>query len=294
MTPEEAYAAGKPLDGIRVLNLAQNLPGPAAAQRLHRMGATVTKVEPPSGDPMESYHAQWYREMAAGHTLVRLDLKTAEGRARFDGLLADTDLLISASRPAAMQRLGLGWEELHRAHPRLCQVAITGYPAPRENEAGHDLTYQASLGLMNPPHMPRTLLADMAGAEQAVSAGLMLLIGRERNMGGGYSEVALSEAAATMAQPLRYGCTAAGALLGGGIPEYNVYPARRGWVAVAALEPHFKRRLETELGVSTMDEYSDAFASREAAEWQQWGQEKDIPVVAIQESWHDTFGTGTI
>lgn len=272
----------QPLDGIRVVNLAANLPGPAAAQRLHRLGAQVTKVEPPAGDPMELYHAQWYRDMSAGHTVVRLDLKSDQGRARLHGLLAEADLLISATRPAAMERLGLGWEMLHNRYPRLCQVAITGFPAPRENEAGHDLTYQAALGLIQPPHMPRTLLADMAGTEQTVSAGLALLLGRERSKEGGYAEVALSEAANAMAAPLAYGSTAPGALLGGGIPEYNIYPAQEGWVAVAALEPHFKQRLESALGVATTEQYQQAFRTKTAQAWQRWGQEQDIPIVTVK------------
>jgi len=269
------------LDGIRILNLAVNLPGPAAAQRLHALGARVVKVEPPAGDPMELYQAEWYRDMAVGHTVIRLDLKSAEGISRLHDLLAEADLLITASRPAAMERLGLGWETLHARYPGLCMAAITGYPAPRENEAGHDLTYQAALGLINPPYMPRTLLADMAGAEQTISAGLALLLARERGLGAGYAEVPLSEAAAAMAEPLRYGCTADGALLGGGIPEYNIYQTRDGWVAVAALEPHFKKRLESELGVATLTQYQEVFATRTAAEWQQWGQELDVPVVVI-------------
>ena len=273
----------KPLEGIRVLNLAVNLPGPAAARRLHLMGADVTKVEPPAGDPMESYHPLWYRDMAEGQTLVRLDLKTDGGRGHLDALLAETDLLISASRPAAMERLGLGWELLHHTHPRLCQVAITGFPPPRENEAGHDLTYQASLGLVSPPQMPRTLIADMAGAAQAVNASLALLLYRERNNVAGYAEVPLSEAVAAMAEPLRYGITAEGATLGGGIPEYNIYRASEGWVAVAALETHFKKRLESELRVSNIEQYRAAFADRTAAQWQEWGQEKDIPIVAVKE-----------
>lgn len=271
----------RPLDGMRVLNLAVNLPGLAAAQRLQRLGATVTKVEPPTGDPMELYHAQWYRDMAEGHRVVRLDLKAAEGRAQLDTLLAETDLLISAYRPAAMERLGLGWGLLHSVYPRMCQVAITGFPMPRENEAGHDLTYQASLGLVNPPHMPRTLIADMAGAAQAVSAALALLLGRERSGETGYAEVPLSEAAAAMAEPLRYGITANGGILGGGIPEYNIYPASEGWVAVAALEPHFKKRLEAELGVSDIVQYQAALAARSATQWQEWGQKLDIPIIAI-------------
>ena len=270
------------LEGLKVLNLAVNLPGPAAAARLAGMGAEVVKLEPPAGDPMELYHAGWYRDMAAGQTVVRLDLKDAEGRRLLDGMLRDTDLLITATRPAALARMGLDWDALHENFPKLCQVAIVGYPAPRENEAGHDLTYQASLGLINPPHMPRTLLADMAGAEMTVSRSLELLLARMRGHGGSYGEVALSQAAEAMAEPFRYGCTVPGATLGGGIPEYNIYQAADGWVAVAALEPHFKQRLEETLGISGAEQYGAVFAARSAAEWQRWGQETDVPIVMIR------------
>lgn len=272
----------KTLSGIRVVNLALNLPGPAAARRLYQLGADVIKLEPPSGDPMEQYHASWYRDMAEGHALMRTDLKSVDGSSRLHELLSNTDLLITATRPAALARLGLDWQTLHGRYPTLCQVAIVGYPAPRENEAGHDLTYQANLGLLTPPQMPRTLLADMAGAEQAVSSALQLLLARERGMGGGYAEVALSEAVAAMAEPLRYGTTAPGALLGGGVPEYNVYRAREEWVAVAALEPHFKSRLENSLTVRNSEEYRAAFLTKSAAEWEEWGKREDVPIVAIR------------
>jgi len=270
------------LADIKIVNLAVNLPGPAAAQRLSRMGAEVVKVEAPSGDPMEIYHAGWYAEMADGQTIVRLDLKSGQGRAELDRLLGAADLLISASRPAAMERLGLDWAALHQKFPRLCQVAIVGYPAPRENQAGHDLTYQAPLGLLTPPHMPRTLLADMAGAEMAVSSALALLLHRERGGDAGYAEVALSEAAASLAEPLRHGCTAPGAFLGGGIPEYNIYKTSDGWVAVAALEPHFKQRLEKTLEISSAEEYRAVFAGQCSAYWQQWGQRLDVPIETVR------------
>lgn len=273
----------EPCSHIKVVNLAVNLPGPAAARRLAQLGAQVIKVEPPAGDPMEHYHAGWYGDLASGQTVLRLDLKAVHDRERLDRLLANADLLITASRPAALGRLGLDWSTLHREHPRLCQVAIVGYPAPRQDEAGHDLTYQASLGLLTPPHLPRTLLADMAGAEQTVSAALHLLLCRERGAGSGYAEVALSEAVAAMAEPLRYAITLPGALLGGGRPEYNLYPAADGWVAVAALEPHFKTRLEEALQIKDDEDYRRTFASRSAAEWQTWGQAQDLPIVAVQQ-----------
>ena len=270
------------LDGIRVVNLALNLPGPAAAQRLSGLGADVIKVEGPAGDPMEGYHSAWYRDMAAGHTVVRLDLKTESGLLEFCRLLDSADLLITATRPAALERLGLNWQQLHVKFPRLCQVAIIGFTAPRDNEAGHDLTYQASLGLLTPPHMPRTLLADMAGAEMALSSALALLLCRERGGEAGYAEVALSEAAAVLAEPLRYGCTAAGANLGGGIPEYNIYQTTDGWVAVAALEPHFKKRLEDTLGITTADQYRRAFAGKSSGYWQEWGHKLDVPIETVR------------
>lgn len=271
-----------PLDGLRVLNLAVNLPGPAAAARLLQLGAQVTKLEPPAGDPMELYHAGWYRDMAAGHTVLRLDLKNALDRVLLDELLGEADLLITASRPAALERLGLGWSSLHAKFPRLCHVAIVGYPAPRDNEAGHDLTYQASMGILSPPNMPRTLMADMAGAELTVSSALALLVARERGQDGGFAEVALSVAAQSMAEPLRYGVTAPGALLGGGIPEYNIHQTKDGWIALAALEPHFKKNLEDRLAIGTPDQYQSVFASRSSEEWQQWGQEHDVPIVVVK------------
>lgn len=274
------------LKGLKIVNMAVNLPGPAAARRLHQMGAKVLKVEPPQGDPMMHYNGAWYQDLLAGQKVITLDLKMAMERDRLLNLLQGADLLITANRPAALDRLGLGWDALHQKYPNLCQVAIVGYPAPRQNEAGHDLTYQASLGLLNPPDMPLTLLADMAGAEQTISAALGVLLARERGQESSYVEVALSEAAAAMAEPLHFGSTAPGALLGGGVPEYNIYQAQDGWVAVAALEGHFKQRLEEELGkgVREIEQYRKIFKTKTATQWQALGQAQDIPLVAINGS----------
>jgi crotonobetainyl-CoA:carnitine CoA-transferase CaiB-like acyl-CoA transferase len=270
------------LSGVKIINLAANLPGPAAAQRLSRMGAEVIKVEAPGGDPMEIYSDEWYRDMAAGHRVVRLDLKSPEGKQQLLDLLADADVLITATRPSAMARLGLDPGTVQQQFPRLCQVVIVGYPAPRDNEAGHDLTYQASMGLIDPPHMPRTLLSDMAGAERTISATVALLYNRERNGTGGHEIVALSEAVTAFAEPLKYGSTTPGASLGGGIPEYNVYRTSDGWIAVAALEPHFKNRLEVALQVTTQKEYQKAFFAHGCSYWQEWGRQQDVPIETVR------------
>ena len=272
-----------PLHGIRVVSLALNVPGPAAAARLRRLGAAVTKVEPPDGDPLARVCPAWYAELCAGQDVVRLDLKDAAGRASLDGLLEEADVLLTSSRPAALARLGLSWPLLHVRFPRLVQVAIVGHAAPHQHVPGHDLTYLASTGLLSPPQVPRTLLADLAGAEQAVSTALALLYARERGHGTGCVEVALADVAAAFAAPLRHGLTAADGSLGGGFAGYGLYRAREGWIAVAALEPHFWRRLTEELEASNAQDLARVFLTQTAQYWEAWGAARDVPLAAVQD-----------
>jgi crotonobetainyl-CoA:carnitine CoA-transferase CaiB-like acyl-CoA transferase len=273
------------LQGTKLVTLAQNVPGPAAASRLQDLGASAIKIEPPSGDPLASANPAWYGTLVAGQKVVQLDLKDAPDRARLDEYLAEADVLLTSSRPSSLARLGLGQEELRGRYPRLCYVAITGYPAPREDAPGHDLTYLAEWGLLSPPDMPRTLLADLGGAERAVSATLALLLERAQGRGSGYAEVALSEAAAFFAGPLAYGITKPGAPLGGGFPGYSLYEARDGWISVAVLERHFWERLLLELDLedATREDLEEAFMRKTAKEWEQWAKERDLPLAALRD-----------
>ena len=271
---------------MRIVTLAVNVPGPAAVARLRGFGASVVKVEPPSGDPLMHQNPAWYRALSTDQEVVRLNLKEAGDFSLLEGYLAGADLFLTSSRTGALKRLGLHPDELRRKHPRLCGVAITGYPSPRGDEPGHDLTYLADHGLLTPPEMPRSLLADLAGAEQAVSAALALLIGRERGTGEGgtHVEVPLSEAAAYLAQPLRYGITAPGAHLGGGFPGYGLYEASDGWIAVAALEPHFWEKLREELGLGDAgrEDLEGIFRRETASHWEDWAADRDLPVTALK------------
>ena len=74
-TPDATAVAG-----VGVVSLAVNLPGPLAVARLASMGASATKVEPPSGDPLQAVAPSWYEELAAGQEVVTLDLKSPAGR----------------------------------------------------------------------------------------------------------------------------------------------------------------------------------------------------------------------
>ena len=282
----DAKADSSLLQGIKIVSLALNAPGPAAAARLTQMGAAITKVEPPGGDAARNFAPKWYESLCQGQTVLRLDLKSAEGRKQLDGLLENADLLLASFRPSALRRLGLDWESLHARHPRLCFVGIVGYLPPMEERSGHDLTYQVDLGLLRPPQMPPTLFVDMVGAERAVSMALALLNRVARQKEAGCAWVSLYECARDLAAPVAAGLTLAGGLLGGGYPLYGFYQTNDGWIAIAALEPHFAEKLLAELKLEKAErrELEKIFLSRSAAEWENWAVERDLPLMAVRNS----------
>jgi crotonobetainyl-CoA:carnitine CoA-transferase CaiB-like acyl-CoA transferase len=267
-----------PLEGLRVVSLAVNLPGPLAAARLHRLGADVTKVEPPSGDPLGRYAPGWYAELTTGQRVRSLDLRGAAGRAALEALLERSDLLLTSMRPSAAGRLGL--PETVRRHG-LAHVEIVGGAGEAAEEPGHDLTYQAVHGLLRPPANPAVLVADTLGAERAVSAALLAWGSVARGLPAPHIKVSLDEAAGAAAAALRHGLTAPGGLLGGGLPGYGIYATADGHVAVAALEPRFAAALAARVG-RTHEELAVAFAGRTTAEWETLAAEQDLPIAGLR------------
>jgi alpha-methylacyl-CoA racemase len=286
-----------PLHGIRILSLALNLPGPAALMRCRRMGASCTKLEPPSGDPMGHYNPAAYGELHEGVKVLQGDLKTKDGQDLVQRELARSDVLLTSFRPSALNRLGLAWKELHARYPSLSQVAIVGAPGARAEEPGHDLTYLADNDLVPGLELPATLYADMSGSLMAAEAVLQAALRKhERYAGGGdphpeglYLEVALSDAAAYLALPRRWGLTQSKGSVGGAHAGYRIYPCKDGRAAVAALEPHFAARLSEAAGVpggdaktmfrpETHAAVAAFFASRSRAELDALASEKDLPI----------------
>lgn len=265
----------KPLDGLRVVSMAQNVPGPLAVARLVENGARATKIEPPGGDPFAPLSPSWYEEMHRGVEVERLDLKSSGGQCRVMELLRAADLFFTSHRPSALVRLGLDPAALRREAPRLRSVRIVGSTAEPE-VAGHDLTYQAHAGLLR-DRLPLTLIADVMTSERAVSAALLLL----RQPEGTTIDVGLEDSLAPMTAPLRHGLTSPGGVLGGKLAHYEVYQAKEGWIAVAALETHFEQRLYERLGVGSPSELGPRFRTRRAAEWEAWGRAQDVPIAVI-------------
>jgi crotonobetainyl-CoA:carnitine CoA-transferase CaiB-like acyl-CoA transferase len=273
------------LSGILVVNTGLNLPAPATARRLVDLGASAIKVEPPGGDPFAVFCPDWYAAMHEGVERRSIDLKTIPGQEAMAALLEGASVLVTSQRPGALKRMGLDAADLRERLPRLCIVNIVGAPGAEAQAPGHDLTYQARAGLLAPPHLPRTLLADLAGAQEAVIAVLALLAA-----GGGIAEVALSTAAAYFQAPLIYGLTRPGGYLGGGHAGYQLYATTDGWISLAALEPTFWLRLREHLPegvpvspfpIEAQEVLRGLFGRHTTAHWLAWSRQYDIPLEPV-------------
>jgi len=125
-----------PLSGVRILDLTSVILGPYATQILADFGADVIKVEAPSGDIMR--HVGPMRNSGMGHIYLNLnrnkrsivlDLKQTEARDALRKLASTADVMVSNVRPAAMSRLGLGYDDIRNVNPRIIYANATGYGA---------------------------------------------------------------------------------------------------------------------------------------------------------------------
>ncbi|HYT28336.1 MAG TPA: CaiB/BaiF CoA-transferase family protein [Ktedonobacteraceae bacterium] len=264
----------QPLSGIRVLDLSRLLPGAYATQMLADFGADVIKVEEPgSGD----YGRFMPPQGAGGMSLyfiainrnkrsMTLNLKSAEGRAIFQRMARQADVVLESFRPGVMERLGLGYEQLKEINPGLVYCAISGYgqDGPYRLRAGHDLNYAGYAGLLHynrgrygEPAMPPTQLGDLAGGSfMAVIGILTALVERAQSGTGRMVDVSMTEGVMSLLPLAATAYLNSGEApipgrsgLDGGLPCYNIYETQDGkHVTLAALEYKFWHTFCTHIG----------------------------------------------
>lgn len=196
------------LDGVRVLDLSRTLAGPFCTMLLGDMGADIIKVEqpevgdetrrftPPTWDGISSYYLASNRNKRS----LTVDLKSEAGREIIGALAKTADVLVENFRTGALDRLGLGYEQLKEINPRLiyCSVSGFGRTGPEKNRAGYDLLLQGYGGLMSitgeaggSPVKVGTSLVDMNAGMFAVYGILSALIAREKTGLGQFIDVSL-------------------------------------------------------------------------------------------------------
>lgn len=223
----------RPLAGVIVLDLSNVLAGPLATYFLALLGADVIKIERPgTGDLGRKFGCDPERSRAlmgisfcataSGKRSVTLDLQTREGRAVFRRLAARADVVLENFRPKTMQRLGVGYDVLKEANPRLVYCAISGFgqDGPLSQRPAYDQIIQGMCGIMSLTGTPETvpnragfLVCDSSAAITA-AMGVIAALFRARNTGrGAMIDLSMLESSMAMASWL-----AANALYSGRAP----------------------------------------------------------------------------
>jgi crotonobetainyl-CoA:carnitine CoA-transferase CaiB-like acyl-CoA transferase len=192
-----------PLDGIVVLDLSRVLAGPLATMLLADLGARVVKVEDPRGGdvsrawkpPALGGEAAYFLSVNRRKESAAVDLGTPEGAEFVRRWAARADILVENFLPGALERRGLGLDELRTLNPRLvvCSISGAGDVGPQAGEPGFDLLAQGATGLMaitgpadGAPHKVGVALVDVLAGWSAVTAILGALHARERDGTGAH------------------------------------------------------------------------------------------------------------
>jgi hypothetical protein len=200
---------GRPLAGLRVLDLTRVLAGPVATRLLAGWGAEVLRIDPP-----DWHEPAVVPEVTLGKQCARLDLRTPEGTQRFLELLADADILVHGYRSDALERLGLGSDLRDAVRPGLIDVSLDayGWTGPWKNRRGFDSLVQMSTGIANagaraagsdePKSLPAQALDHATGYLMAASA-LAGLVLRQKEEVGSHWRMSLARTAQLLLSTFR-------------------------------------------------------------------------------------------
>ncbi|MGE3631036.1 MAG: CaiB/BaiF CoA transferase family protein [Sandaracinaceae bacterium] len=275
----------RPLDGLKVLDFSQNLPGPYATFLLTGWGADVVKVEPPKGDPARSMEP-FFSIVNRGKRSVMLDLRDEASRPALEALVRWADVVVEGFRPGVMDRLGCGYEAARALNPRViyCSISAFGQNGPLRDHPGHDLDLQALSGVCHlerdaagTPRGALLPIADLSSAFLAVSAISAARLAQKERGEGAYLDVAMADGVLSFANVwgvgIDFSSTAGRKLRSGGViaatlgkplldvlerlklyamPHYGVFKTRDGrYLSLGIVdEGHFWRSLCEELGLT--------------------------------------------
>ncbi|MGE0584431.1 MAG: CaiB/BaiF CoA transferase family protein [Flavobacteriaceae bacterium] len=257
--------AGSPLrsflQGVRVLDLSQYIPGPMTTLFLTDMGADVLKIEPPQGDEMRNLGPRgpdgrpvFYDAMNTGKQVRRMNLKDPGEHAQFLQLVDDADVVVEGFRPGVMNRLGIDYPVLSARNPGIVMCSISGYGVGTTlgAAAGHDANYMALMGALHRNGTDKPVffdppISDVAGSLFAALAIVGALHGRMRTGRGCEIDLALADTVMPlqMMQVADFGAngTVPGprtTYLNGGAAYYQVYATGDGrHIVLGSLEPKF-------------------------------------------------------
>ena len=308
----------RPLEGLRIVEMAGLGPVPFAAMWFVDMGAEVVRIDRPQhlASDLAGVEPAFIRR---GRRSVDIDLKHVDGPEVALDLIASADAVLEGFRPGVMERLGLGPDACFARRPDLVYGRMTGWgqTGPWAPMAGHDIDYLALSGMLHAigpverPVPPLNLVADYGGGGMMLIAGVLAgLMAVRQGRGGCVVDAAMSEGAAYLGS-VPYALMGEGwwqprresNLLDGGAPFYRTYETSDAQhMAVGALEPQFYAELLAGLGLADADlpdqqsvgdwprlteAFATAFAAKTRAEWTEIFEGTDAcvaPVLSMAEA----------
>ena len=200
-----------PLEGIKVVEIAQALAGPFAGEILAHLGADVVKIERPEGDEARSWGPPFtlgggptFHAVNMNKRSIVLDLKDPEAVAWLKGFIAQADVVVQNLRPGVIEELGLGPDAMLALNPRLvfCSLWAFGRSGPRRLRPGYEPMVQAFAGLFSvnggdedPPSRFGAPVLDLGTGMWAAMGVLAALHQRVRTGRGAVVDTSLFETA---------------------------------------------------------------------------------------------------
>jgi alpha-methylacyl-CoA racemase len=316
------------LKGVKVIDFTNYLPGPYATLRLAELGAEIIKVEPPEGDPAR--HAGISKQGSGLVFLannrqkksISLNLKQKEGVDTALKLIATADVVLESFRPGVMEKLGLGYEAVHKVKPDIVYCSISGYGQKGllSKLGNHDINYMALSGVLaqfkdqtGKPVHPSITVADYLGgyaANERILAGLVL---RALTGKGSYHSISITDQLVSLMGnhvmvEKETGSGTGITVLNGSIVSYALYETRDGrYMSIGALEPKFWSNFckangheewsrshfsKTEESNPVFQEITALFKSKSFYEWIDFAQKVDCcmaPVLEIGELFDNPY-----
>ena len=270
------------LQGLRVVDLTRNLPGPFATRLLADLGAEIIKIEPKNGDPARAF-GELFKALNHGKTIESHDFRDTQGIAAIKAHLKDADVMLDSFRPGVLKGMGLDATTLHAINPKLVMVSITGYGLASSDskidinhdwadKAGHDINFMAMSGVLDQlktadgeQAMPNVQFADLAGGSDTAVIALLAAVFAAQRTGKGrhvavsmthslYQHMVMPKATGTLVksfsgqQPAPHHD-----FLGGLLPCYRLYKTSdERYMAVGSLELKFWQGLCEVLDLSAL------------------------------------------
>ena len=245
------------LYGITVVDLSRHLPGPYCSMILADHGARVIAVE----DKRFLADGLFFNLINRNKEHMSLNLKTEKGQEIFYRLIEKADVLLEGFRPGVVDRLGVDYESVRRANPKIIYCSITGYGqnGPFRDRVGHDANYLSYAGVLDligekdrPPSIPGVQIADIAGGGMNAAIGVLLALFARQNTGKGqYIDISMTDgmvgflpAALFFRQLTGQEPKRADGLLSHRYACYNTYETADGrYLSIGAVENRFWKQL---------------------------------------------------